>query len=108
MLWVVRDEDVPYASESCQYGRGLESQVIKHSNLTGGRPAFSAGELILLDEKTVVITGCSGRYGPRSPGELEAVAKAFKLSGYISWCMGFDEEAGFPLPFVGSAPIMVD
>jgi hypothetical protein len=104
MLWAVRETDVPYAAETDPFGRGLESRVIKHSNLTGGKPAHCAGEIVIMDEKTIVVNGSSGRYGPKSLEELEAVAKAFRGSGYNVWCMGYDTEQARALPFVGSAP----
>jgi hypothetical protein len=107
MLWVVRNVDVPYAAETCPFGRQLKSRAIKHSNLTGGEPAFCGGELLILNEHTIVISGRSGRYGPGSVEELAAVAKAFRASGYHVWCMGYDSEVGYPLPFVGSIPSWV-
>src|SRR5580698_7303110 len=48
MLWVVREADVPYALEACPFGKGLESGMIKHSNLTGGEAAYSGGELLIV------------------------------------------------------------
>ena len=88
-----------HAEEMCGFGKSLQSGVIKHTNLTGGAPAYSGGEMVMLDEKTMVINGQSGRYGPRSERELDAAAKAFRQSGYHVWCMGYDNEAGYPLPF---------
>ncbi len=108
MLWVVREADVAYAPETCAFGNGLKSKVIKHSNLTGGGSAYSGGEILMLNENTIALNGCSGRYGPRSEDELLSVANAFKNSGYTVWCTGFDVEAGFPLPFVGSTPNRID
>lgn len=103
-LWVVRDEDVVHAPEHCAYGETLESGVIKHTNLTGGAAAFSGGELLFLDEATIVINGCSGRYGPRSKAELDSVARAFSESGYGVWSMGFDDETNRPSRFIGIYP----
>jgi len=103
-LWVVRQDDVVYALEQGTFGKGLESTVIKHTNLTGGAPAYSGGELLFLDENTLVVNGQSGRYGPRSQSEMDAVEQAFSESGYDVWSMGFDEEANFPLPFIGVTP----
>ena len=70
-LWVVRMDDVVHAAERGEFGMSLESGVIKHTNLTGGAAAFSGGELLFLDPRTVVVNGCSGRYGPRSAQELD-------------------------------------
>jgi hypothetical protein len=104
LLWAVREKDVPYAAENCEFGKGLPSGVIKHSNLTGGRSAYSAGEMLFSDDSTVVVNGRSGRYGPQSAAEMSAVALAFRRSGYFVWQMGYDTEANFPLPFIGIRP----
>ncbi|MDT4865291.1 hypothetical protein FQZ97_1000860 [compost metagenome] len=103
-LWAVGLEDVKYALEKCDFGSNLESGIIKHTNLTGGEAAYSGGELLILEDATVVINGCSGRYGPRSREELELVVAAFAQSGYRVMYMEFDEEAGRPLPFLGVKP----
>ena len=106
-LWAVRQLDVPYAAENCAFGKSLELGVIKHSNLTGGQPAYCAGEVVILDEKTILVNGSSGRYGPEFAEELATIAKAFKEFGYNVWCMGFDEEQARALPFGGSVPSWV-
>lgn len=103
-LWVVRLEDVVHAREDCDFGKSLASGVIKHTNLTGGDAAYSGGELIFLDENIVVINGRSGRYGPRTGPELDAVVRAFADSGYGVWYMGWDEDANRPAPFLGLVP----
>jgi hypothetical protein len=109
-LWVVCEVDVPIAPEICDFARrmdGLREDKIKHSNLTGGSDAYCAGEILFLDESTLVITGRSGRYGPDSEAELSAVATAFRASGYNVWSMGWDAGAGFPAPFIGITPEFV-
>lgn len=106
-LWVVRTEDVVHAEESCSFGKSLPTGSIKHTNLTGGAPAYAGGELLHLDG-TIVVNGRSGRYGPRSAEEMDAVALAFKRSGYLVWSMGYDIEADFPFPFVGVLPKWVE
>lgn len=103
-LWAVRADDVVTAPEKCPAAETFQSKVFKHSNLTGGGSAHSAGELLFLDDDTIVVNGCSGRYGPRSAAEMTAVALAFRRSGYVTWSMGFDTEAGRPFPFIGKAP----
>ncbi len=103
-LWVVRGDDVVHAEERCEFATGLESKVIKHTNLTGGTPAFSGGELMFLDAETVVVNGCSGRYGPRNKAELQHAVRAFAESGYRVWSMGFDEETNRPARFLGTYP----
>lgn len=103
-LWAVREDDVVHAGERCGFGASLETGVIKHTNLTGGAAAYSGGELLFLQDGTIVINGCSGRYGPRTKAELESVAKAFARSGHGVWCMGFDEETNQPARFIGTHP----
>ena len=107
-LWVIREDDVPYAAEACDFGKALDSKVIKHSNLTAGGTAYAGGELLILDNRTILLNGSSGRYGPRSPEELQALAKAFRDSGYFVWYMGYDKDAGRALPFLGTTPIWME
>lgn len=107
-LWVVRTQDVVHAPERSDFGSRLKSGVIKHTNLTGGESAFAGGELFIIDPQTVVITGCSGRYGPTTREEMQAVAKAFADSGYGVWSMGWDDEVDLPAPFIGAEPQWVD
>lgn len=107
-LWVVGEHDVVHAKEHSAFGDSLESEVVKHTNLTGGAAAYSGGELIFLDEHTVVVNGCSGRYGPRSKAELDQVVRAFSESGYGVWSMGFDEETNRPARFIGVYPEWVE
>ncbi len=47
-LWAVRIDDVVHASENCPFGRTNAVGVIKHTNLTGGAPAFASGELLFI------------------------------------------------------------
>jgi len=106
-LWVVRERDVPFAPERCGFARnatGLVQNKIKHSNLTGGASAHCGGEILFLDEQTFVITGRSGRYGPKSSEEMESVSKAFRGSGYHVLSMGWDPGTEQPTPFIGALP----
>lgn len=107
LLWAVEPARIPYAPERCDFGKSLESGVIKHSNLTGGGDAHCAGEMILIDAQSIVINGCSGRYGPTSEAEMASIARSFRASGYNVWSMGFDTEAAKPFPFMGVTPIWV-
>ncbi len=106
-LWVVRSQDVVYAEEYCDFGKKLQTKMIKHSNLTGAKPAYCGGELIWIDETTIVITGRSGRYGPSSSSEMEAVAKSFRESGYAVWTLGYSDETDTPFAFGDRDPEMV-
>lgn len=107
-LWAIREADVVHAHEFCDFGKSLETGVIKHTNLTGGAPAYCAGELLFVDESTIVVNGCSGRYGPTSEEEMLEAAKSFRNSGYNVWSQGFDEEADRPVPFFTLDPQWVD
>ena len=103
-LWVVRVEDVAFAMELCAFGRSLPKRMIKHTNLTGGGSAFGGGEVLFRNGNTIIVNGSSGRYGPRSADEMQALAVAFRKSGYNVWSMGYDRDANRPLPFIGVAP----
>lgn len=95
-LWVIGVEEVPLALESLEFGRTLATAVIKHTNLTGGASAHCGGELWFVSEKALVLSGSSGRYGPKSEQELRDAVAAFKVDGYAVASLGFDEETGFP------------
>ncbi|WP_244455082.1 hypothetical protein [Gluconacetobacter diazotrophicus] len=95
-LWVVRAEDVVHAPECGSFADTLNGKEIKHSNLTGARPAHCGGQLVFVENDAVALDGGSGRYGPRSKEEMTAVARAFKNSGYGVWSYGWDDENAWP------------
>src|SRR5579859_4675172 len=103
-LWVVTKEHVLYALEACDFGAEREAGTAKHSNLTGGGRAFAGGELVILDEATVAITGWSGRYRLRSGAEMAAIERAFVESGYNVWSMGYNQDVNRPNVFGLSDP----
>lgn len=90
-LWVVGVAGVPYAPEDCEFGEGLTSGVIKHTNLTGGADAHCAGEAWFVADDQVIINGSSGRYGPKDEAQLRAAGLALKQCGYKVAMIGFDE-----------------
>ena len=98
-LWVVTQEHVLHAQESCDFGTRREAGIAKHSNLTGGGPAFVGGELVFLNDATIGITGNSGRYRMRSREEMAAIERAFVGSGYNVWSMGYNQEVNRPHVF---------
>ena len=106
-LWVVREVDTVHAPEYCKFGDGLAKKKIKHTNLTGGAPAFSGGELIWIGEREVLVNGCSGRYGPLNASELAAAAQGFAKAGLKCWSSGYDEGSGYCFRFGASVPVEV-
>jgi hypothetical protein len=89
-LWVIRSEDFPVALEICSWGKTLQSGKIKHSNLTGGSPAHSGGEVWFIDDNKVAVNAASGRYGADSDNEFGQIVDALRHSGYRVASMGFD------------------
>ena len=106
-LWVVMDNDVLHAPELCDFGSAREAQCVKHSNLTGGQQAYAGGEFVFLDDKTVVLNGCSGRYRIRTLTEMSAIETAFRKSGYRIWSMGWNDDTNRPALFGTQDPIWV-
>lgn len=100
-LWVVGADQVVHALKKCAFGVGRKRGELKHTNLTGGDDAFCGGELIILDESTVVVNGDSGRYGPQTVEEINLVLRAFSESGHRTYTTGYDGDAGVPLPLTG-------
>lgn len=95
-LWVIALDSVPFALEALPFGANLETKVIKHTNLTGGNLAHCGGELWFLSSSEIVLSGCSGRYGPKTAEELDYAALSFKSCGYSVASLGYDEETGYP------------
>jgi len=102
-LWTVLPSSIPFALELLP-GVPFQRGRLAHTNLTGAREAHSGGEMWFKDSESIFINGGSGRYGPRSPEELEAVAKAFKESGYKVASMGWDVGVNAPARSVRGDP----
>jgi hypothetical protein len=102
-IWVVRAEDVVYAPVNCEFGSRRVKGEVKHTNLTGGTPAYVAGEVLLAGPSQLVVNGWSGRYPVRSQEAMIGVAVAFKNSGYDVWSTGWDADARKGVPF-GTIP----
>lgn len=98
-LWVISPEKIPYILENGEQGSRLKRKYVSHTNLTGGKPAHSGGELWFKDEETVWICGGSSRYTPRSAEELEDIAECFRKLGYEVINMGWDEGTNKPSRF---------
>lgn len=105
-LWVIDDDDTPHALETCLWAAalGLAEGKIKHSNLTGGDPAYFGGELWFVNSSTIVINFCSGRYGlglgrdldASDQERVEATIDALLEDGYTVATTGADPEDGWP------------
>jgi hypothetical protein len=95
-LWVFDDHGVPYILEMTPGAAMLHDKVAKHTNLTGGRGAYCGGELWFHDEKSLWISGGSGRYGPLSEEELSLAVTVFQEFGYHVNNLGWDSEAHSP------------
>lgn len=95
-LWVVAANEVPFALESVEFGKKLKNGEIKHPNLTGGGHAHCGGELWFIEERKLLLSASSGRYGPQSEQEMDDVALAFKNEGFEVASLGFDEDTGRP------------
>ena len=59
----------------------LTLKKAKHTNISGGSKAHSGGELWFISKDTVLLNGCSGRYGPRSEIKLNEIIDIFKTTG---------------------------
>lgn len=92
-LWVVGQNRVPFALD---LSPGFERGRLSHTNLTGGADAHCGGEVWFSAPSTIIINGGSGRYPPRTPDELDEVARAFKATGYKVAHMGWDAETNTP------------
>lgn len=100
-LWVIRANDVPTALEYrpwgddralCPWGDTSDDDIIKHSNLTGGAPAHSGGEIWFCSGTKIIVNAYSGRYGASSREEFELIIEALIQCGFEVAFMGFDAE----------------
>lgn len=98
-LWVISTDATPAILEIVPMVRPpLQSNVAKHTNLTGGDDACCGGETWLdaVGAARLHITGGSGRYPPRSPQELDDVVGLLESRGFAVDCAGWDPDADRP------------
>ena len=102
-LWVIGKERVPAILEAAEIGKSLESKIVKHTNLTGGDDAHCGGEVWFIEDRKIIISGSSGRYGPDiNDGEkLVSAAHVFKEQGYEVASLGMDESGRPSILLVG-------
>ena len=98
-LWLVGRNEVLVGLERGSTGRSLSRGRLAHTNLAGGKPAHTGGELWFRDAGSVWLNGGSGRYQPRSPEELESVADVARVAGYSVCSAGWDTEQNRPQRF---------
>ena len=91
-LWVIDNTGLPYLLETPL--ASLDGDKPKHTNLAG--EAHVAGELWFVDESTVIVSGGSGRFPPRSPDELDSAVAVFGAFMYSTDSLGWDHETGAP------------
>lgn len=97
-LWVVTAEARPFVFELEAVTPPLASGRAKHTNLTGGASASCGGELWVdpSEARHLYVNGCSGRYGPRSPEQLEDAVEVLRGVGFVVTSFGWDDEAAKP------------
>ena len=102
LLWVVASEDVRCAHEHSSSAKsGCTRGYLSHTNITGGKPAHSGGQLVFVKEdnvtiRAIFIDGRSSRYMPRSATEMKEIAQAFSSTGYDVYSLGWDDEINEP------------
>ena len=89
-LWVVGGSDFTSADEFGPWGASRTSGCVKHSNLTGGAPAHSGGEIWRIKDKGLLLNAASGRYGAEGEAELNGVVDVLRSLGFAVGSMGFD------------------
>lgn len=99
-LWVILPEAVPTVLETGEDVQPppLAMGVAKHTNLTGGDPACCGGELWLeaVSADHLHVTGGSGRYGAKSPQQLDDAVSVLTALGFTVRCAGWSEENDCP------------
>lgn len=93
-LWVINDEGIPFIYEvpiavlNCNYP--------KHTNLTGGEPAYAGGELWFRTDASLFVSGGSGRYEPIHAEQLNDAVGVFEAYGYAVTSLGWDASIDRP------------
>ncbi|MDI7268801.1 MAG: hypothetical protein QME96_12490 [Myxococcota bacterium] len=97
-LWVIDGSGMPYILERAPVAPPLKSGTVKHTNLTGGAAASAGGEIWFdpAEDHRVYVNGCSGRYVPRTPQEMDDVAAAVQGLGYEVVNFGWEADTNRP------------
>ena len=90
-LWVIDLNGVPYIREMFIHAlEGNSDNLPKHTNLTGGGPAYLGGELWFESRAELYVSGGSGRYRPKSESQLDDAVAVFRGFGYDVTSLGWD------------------
>ena len=89
-LWVISEAGVPFIKESPVLA--LKGQIPKHTNLTGGQPAYVGGELWFETTERLFVSGGSGRYPPNNADQLADAVGVFEAYRYQVTSLGWDYE----------------
>lgn len=89
-LWVIDHRGVPYLLE--QPMAECDGSMPKHTNVTGGEPAWIGGEVWFAGPSNLFVSGGSGRYPPDSAGHLESAVDVFRAHLYAVTSLGWDHE----------------
>ena len=91
-LWVIDTRGIPYLIERPMSVLGRK--LPKHTNLTGGGPAYIGGELWFAGTRSMFVSGGSGRFPPLGEDQLSAAVAVFSSFSYVVTSLGWDSAAG--------------
>ena len=91
-LWVINDAGIPFIKEISI--AALNGREPKHTNLTGGGPAYIGGELWFETDTRIFVSGGSGRYPPYGAQQLADAVGVFEAYQYTVVSLGWNEEEG--------------
>ena len=72
----------------------LDGNPPKHTNLTGGKPAYIGGELWFAGARHMFVSGGSGRFHPLDEEQLSAAIDVFSSFSYMVTSLGWDSASG--------------
>ena len=91
-LWVINEAGIPFIKEIPIAALG--DCKPKHTNLTGGYPAFIGGELWFKTSERLFVSGGSGRYKPNNEEHLADAVSVFEAYRYEVTSLGWNYETG--------------
>ena len=91
-IWVINEVGIPLIKEIPIAALGDFKP--KHSNLTGGYPAYIGGELWFKTAEQLFVSGGSGRYRPGNEEHLAEAVGVFEAYRYTVTSLGWNDETG--------------